>query len=178
MFERFAAEARTAVVEAQQEARDLRAARIEPVHLLLALSRDLGRGGTALRAVGIDHAGVRDALRRSGGPLDADALAAVGIDLDRVRAAAESAFGPGALDRGPLGSRGHIPFADGGKQALEAALRHVVAQPRRRRDRVLDTGHLVVGVLAVADPTVVRVLRQLGADVVRLREELGTASAA
>jgi hypothetical protein len=53
-----------------------------------------------------------------------------------------------------------------------------VAQPRRRRDRVLDTGHLVVGVLAVADPTVVRVLRQLGADVVRLREELGTASAA
>src|SRR4028118_1531896 len=50
--ERFAAEARTAVVEAQQEARDLRASRIEPVHPLLAPSRDLGRGGGAGRARG------------------------------------------------------------------------------------------------------------------------------
>ncbi len=174
MFERFATEARRAVVEAQQEARDLRAARIEPVHLLLALTRDPGRGGTALRAVGVDHAGARAALA---GPLDADALAAVGIDLDRVRAAAESAFGPGALDR-PGRSTGHLPFAAGSKRALEAALRHVVAQPRRRRARVIDTGHLLVGVLAVADPAVGRVLHRLGTDVARLREELGTASAA
>ena len=177
MFERFAPEARTAVVEAQQEARDLRAGRIEPVHLLLALTRDPGRGGTALRATGVDHAGVRDALRRSGGPLDADALAAVGIDLDRVRAAAESAFGPGALDAA-AGSPGHLPFAGGSKRALEGALRSVLAVPRRRRTRVIDTGHLVVGVLSVPDPVVRRVLRLAGVDVVRLREELGTASAA
>ena len=172
MFERFAHEARTAVVVAQQEARDLRAGHIEPVHLLLALARDHGRGGAALRSVGVDHATVRDALTRSGGPLDADALAAVGIDLERVRAAAESAFGPGALDRGPVGRTGHIPFTDGAKQVLESALRHVLAQPRRRRDRVIDTGHLVVGVLAVADPVVERVLRHLGTDVVRLRQGL------
>jgi ATP-dependent Clp protease ATP-binding subunit ClpA len=178
VFERFAHEARHAVVVAQEEARDLRAEQIEPVHLLLALARDPGRGGAALRSVGLDHAAVRDALTRSGGPLDADALAAVGIDLEQVRAAAESAFGPGALDRGPLGRTGHIPFSGGAKRALESALRHVLAQPRRRRDRVIDTGHLVVGVLAVADPVVERVLRHLGSDVVRLREGLDGASAA
>ncbi|MGY1650853.1 Clp protease N-terminal domain-containing protein [Geodermatophilus sp. SYSU D01119] len=178
MFERFAQEARTAVVVAQQEARDLRAGRIEPVHLLLALARDPGRGGTALRAAGLDHATVRDALGRTACPLDADALAAVGIDLDRVRAAAESAFGPGALDRGRGRRTGHLPFADGAKGALEGALRHLLAQPRRRRERVIDTGHLVVGVLAVADPVVGRVLRSLGTDVVRLREELEARPAA
>jgi ATP-dependent Clp protease ATP-binding subunit ClpA len=178
VFERFAHEARHAVVVAQEEARDLRAEQIEPVHLLLALARDPGRGGAALRSVGLDHATVRDALTRSGGPLDADALAAVGIDLDQVRAAAESAFGPGALDRGPLGRSGHIPFSGGAKRTLESALRHVLAQPRRRRDRVIDTGHLVVGVLAVADPVVERVLRHLDTDVVRLRQGLDGASAA
>ena len=176
MFERFATEARRAVVEAQQEARDLRAPRIEPVHLLLALSRDPGRGGAALRSAGLDHAAARRALEAVG-PLDADALAAVGIDLDRVRAAAESAFGPGALDRAG-GSPGHLPFAGGAKQALEGALRAVLAEPRRRRTRVIDTGHLVVGVLSVPDPVVRRVLHLAGVDVVRLREELGTASAA
>jgi hypothetical protein len=177
VFERFSPEARRAVVEAQQEARDLRAARIEPVHLLLALSRDPGRGGAALRAGGLDHAAGRRALDAVG-PLDADALAAVGIDLDRVRAAAESAFGPGALDRARRGRAGHLPFADGSRRALEGALRSVLAGPRRRRARVIDTGHLVVGVLSVPDPGVRRVLHLAGVDVVRLREELGTASAA
>ena len=38
MFERFTEEARWVVVHAQEEARDLRSARIEPVHLLLALA--------------------------------------------------------------------------------------------------------------------------------------------
>jgi ATP-dependent Clp protease ATP-binding subunit ClpA len=178
VFERFAHEARSAVVGAQEEARDLRARRIEPAHLLLALTRDPGRGGRALRAAGLDHATARDALARAGGPLDADALAAVGVDLDRVRAAAESAFGPGALDRGAPARTGHLPFGDAAKRTLEGALRHVLAQPRRRRHRVIDTGHLVVGVLAVADPAVQRVLHLAGVDVVRLREELGTAPAA
>ncbi len=177
MFERFSAEARRAVVAAQQEARDLRAERIEPVHLLLALSRDPGRGGTALRAAGLDHAAGRRALEAAG-PLDADALAAVGIDLERVRTAAESAFGPGALDRARPVRGGHLPFADGSKRALEGALRHVLAEYRPRRTRVIDTGHLVVGVLSVPDPLVRRVLHQAGVDVVRLREDLGTASAA
>ena len=179
MFERFTDEARTVVVTAQSEARSLQAERIEPVHLLLALARGPGRGGTVLQAAGADHASVRSAMARSGGALDADALAAVGIDLDQVRSAAEAAFGPGALDRArPAQSGGHIPFADGSKRALEESLRHVLRQGGRRRERAIDSGAVLAGLLAVGDPLVTRVLQQLGADASRLTEQLGNASAA
>ena len=178
MFERFTADARQAVVLAQQEARDLRAERIEPVHLLLALTRDAARGGTALRAAGVDHPSTRSALARSGGPLDAEALAAVGIDLEQVRAAAEAAFGPGALDGGRSGGTGHLPFTDASKRALEQALRHVLRDRARRRERVIDSGAVLVGLLTVGDPLVARLLQRLGTDADRLRQELGDASAA
>jgi len=177
VFERFTDEARRVVVLDQEEARELRAEEIEPVHLLLALAGEPGRGGQVLRAAGADHASVRSALDRSDGALDADALAAVGIDLDQVRAAAEAAFGPGALDRG--GERaGHIPFAAGSKRALEEALRHVLASKVRRRARAIDSGAVLAGLLAVGDPLVRRVLQQLGTDADRLRGQLGDASAA
>ena len=162
MFERFTHEARRAVVVAQEEARELRAERIEPVHLLLALTRGPGRAGELLRASGVGHADVRAALSRSGGPLDPDALAAVGIDLDRVRAAAEAAFGPGALERGAGGAGGHIPFADGSKRALQESLRAVLRQEAPRRERVIDAAAVLAGLLAVHDPVVDRVLQQLG----------------
>ena len=178
MFERFTDEARRVVVLAQEEARSLRAGSIEPVHLLLALAEDPGRGGAVLRAAGADHPSVRSALARSDGALDADALAAVGIDLDQVRAAAEAAFGPGALDRGGSGRAGHIPFADSSKRALEEALRHVLASKVRRRARAIDSGAVLAGLLAVGDPLVRRVLQQLGTDAGRLRDQLGDASAA
>ncbi len=174
MFERLTHDARRAVVLAREEARDLRARHVEPVHLLLALTRDPGRGGTALRALGLDHA----AALGGTGPLDAGALAAVGIDLDRVRAAAESAFGPGALDRGPRGRTGRIPFDDRARQALRNARWDALAGPGPRRRRLVDTGRLVIGVLAVADPTVQRVLRAADVDLARLWEELDRAPAA
>ncbi|MGY1619872.1 Clp protease N-terminal domain-containing protein [Geodermatophilus sp. SYSU D00691] len=173
MFERFTEEARRAVVHAQEEARDLRASRIEPVHLLLALSRDPARGGGALHAAGVDADRLQSALRRSAG-LDADALAAVGIDLDEVRAAAEAAFGPGALDRGGPRSPGHLPFTRDSKRALEESLRAVL----RHRGRRIDSGHVLSGVLAVDDPTVTRVLRQLGVDADALRQRLEGSAAA
>jgi ATP-dependent Clp protease ATP-binding subunit ClpA len=178
VFERFTDEARRVVVVAQEEARELRAEQIEPVHVLLALAGDPGRGGEVLRAAGADHASVRSALARSGSALDADALAAVGIDLDQVRAAAEAAFGPGALERGGTERAGHIPFADGSKRALEESLRHVLRQKVRRRDRAIDSGAVLAGLLTVGDPLVDRVLQQLGTDAVRLRAQLGDASAA
>ena len=43
MFERFTDEARRAVVVAQEEARELRAERIEPVHLLTAMLNQDGK---------------------------------------------------------------------------------------------------------------------------------------
>ncbi|MGY1603087.1 Clp protease N-terminal domain-containing protein [Geodermatophilus sp. SYSU D00815] len=173
MFERFTEEARQVVVRAQEEARDLRASRIEPVHLLLALSRDPARGGSTLRAAGVEHERLRSALRRSGG-LDADALAAVGIDLDSVRAAAEAAFGPGALDHQGPRTGGHLPFTGDSRKALEESLRAVL----RRRQRRIDSGHVLSGVLAVGDPAVARLLQQLGTDADALRERLEGSDAA
>ena len=166
------------VVTAQVQARWLRADRIEPVHLLMALTADPGVGGRVLRATGVDLGSVESAVTRSGGALDADALAAVGIDLDQVRAAAEAAFGPGALDRRDNELSGHIAFADGSKRALEESLRYVLQRKVPRRRRAIDSGAVLAGLLAVGDPVVVRVLRQLGTDADRLREQLGSASAA
>ena len=177
MFERFTDEARQVVVIAQEEARALRSAEIEPVHLLLALTEDPGRGGETLRAAGADHPGVRSALAGRDAAMDAEALAAVGIDLAQVRAAAEAAFGPGALDRG-AGRQGHIPFADGSKRALEESLRAVLRTRLRRRSRVIDSGAVLTGLLTVADPVVDRVLGQLGTDAASLLARLGKASAA
>jgi ATP-dependent Clp protease ATP-binding subunit ClpA len=178
VFERFTDEARRVVVVSQEEARERRAEQIEPVHLLLALTEDPGRGGEVLRAAGAGHDSVRSALARAGSALDADALAAVGIDLDQVRAAAEAAFGPGALERRGNERAGHIPFADGSKRALEESLRHVLKQKVPRRGRTIDSGAVLAGLLAVGDPSVTRVLAQLGTDADRLRERLGDASAA
>ena len=165
MFERFTEEARWVVVHAQEEARDLRSERIEPVHLLLALTRDPGRGGTTLRGAGVEPDRLREALSRRA--LDADALAAVGIDLDAVRSAAEAAFGPGALDRGKPVPTGHLPFTDECKRVLEQTLRYVTRTQQKR----IDSGHVLVGLLAVADPAVTRLLQQLGTDPDSLREQ-------
>ena len=170
MFERFTDEARQAVVRAQEEARGLHATRVEPVHLLLALTRDTGRGGSALAAAGVDHPTLHAGLTPDA--LDADVLAAVGVDLAQVRATTEAVFGPGALDRGRRSVSGHMPFAEGSRRALEESLRAAV----RRRERRLDTGHLLLGVLAVADPTVRRVLAQLGTADDRLSAGLGDAA--
>jgi ATP-dependent Clp protease ATP-binding subunit ClpA len=178
VLERFTDEARRVVVVAQEEARDLRADQIEPAHLLLALTTDPGRGGEVLRGAGADHPSVRSALARSGSALDADALAAVGIDLDRVRAAAEAAFGPGALERSGNERAGHIPFADGSKRVLEESLRHVLRQKGRRRERVIDSSAVLAGLLAVGDPLVERVLQQLGTDPGTLRERISGTDAA
>jgi ATP-dependent Clp protease ATP-binding subunit ClpA len=166
VFERFTDEARLAVVRAQEEARQLHAGRVEPVHLLLALTRDDGRGGTALRAVGADHGTLRAALGADA--LDADVLAAVGVDLAQVRATAEAVFGPGALDRGRREPSGHLSFAEGSKRALEESLRAAV----RHKDRRLDSGHVLLGVLAVADPTVVRLLARRSGEGEELRDAM------
>jgi len=175
VFERFTDEARQVVVRAQDEARHLRADQIEPVHLLLALATDPGRGGDTLRAAGIDHDRLHQAVAASTDALDAEALAAFGVDLDSVRAAAEATFGPGALD--PPGTSGHLRFADASKKSLEQALRHVLSRRGLpRRDRVIDSGCVLVGVLAVEDPVVTRVLRELGTDPDALRDQAAHAA--
>jgi ATP-dependent Clp protease ATP-binding subunit ClpA len=178
VFERFAAEARTAVVLAQEEARAADAARVDPVHLLVALAAAPGPAGRLLADAGAHVTDLRAGLPTGGGSggLDADALAALGIDLGRVRAAAEAAFGPGALDAARRGRRwGRLPFGSGSKEALKEAL----VAALRRGDRVIDGRHLLAGVLALGDPAVSALLAHAGVDEAGLRRRLdGEADAA
>ncbi|MFC7877509.1 Clp protease N-terminal domain-containing protein [Isoptericola sp. NPDC057391] len=154
MFERFTKEARAAVVDAQQVARETRSATIDTRHLLAALVGGPGPAADALRATGVDPDDVVAGARRSitsGEALDADALAAVGVDLDAVRRRTDEVFGPGALDRAGAGRprRGsHIPFTDDAKKALELALREAV----RLKDKGIGGGHLLLGVLRADCP--------------------------
>ncbi|MGY1729077.1 Clp protease N-terminal domain-containing protein [Geodermatophilus sp. SYSU D01062] len=177
MFERFAAEARSVVLLAREEARAAGADSVDPVHLLVALAAAPGPAGPLLAAAGVHVTDLRAGLSPSGGgALDAEALAALGIDLDRVRAAAEAAFGPGALDRAGRPRRaGYARFGPGSKEALKEALRAALV----RGDRVIDGRHLLAGVLEVGDPAVSAALARAGTDVAALRRRLdGRADAA
>jgi ATP-dependent Clp protease ATP-binding subunit ClpA len=177
VFERFAAEARSVVVLAQEEARAAGADSVDPVHLLVALAAAPGPAGPLLAAASVHVTDLLAGLTTPpGAPLDAEALAALGIDLDRVRAAAEAAFGPGALDdRARTRRRGHLRFASGSKEALKEALRAAIV----RGDRVIDGRHLLAGVLEIGDPAVTGALARAGVDVADLRRRVdGEASAA
>ncbi|OZB49486.1 MAG: hypothetical protein B7X40_05215 [Cellulomonas sp. 14-74-6] len=171
MFERFTQDARTAVVLAQELARELHADRIGAEHVLAGAVRSEGSvASRALSCLGAEPSAVAAAVRRrSSTGLDPDALAALGIDLDAVRARAERLFGVGALDRpapGRGGRRGnHTPFDPSAKKLLEVALREAVAAGHRR----IDTGHLLLAVVRLDDTQAHQVLLGLGlgADEVR-----------
>jgi ATP-dependent Clp protease ATP-binding subunit ClpA len=175
MFERFTEEARRVVVIAQEEAREARDPCIDATHLLLGIAMVGGPGGEALRAVGIDPSRLRTTIREVGdpdGPLDAEALAALGIDLGRVQAAAEAAFGTGALDdrvrRARRRPSGHLPFTAHSKKALELSLRAAV----RRGDSAIGTRHLLLGVLGAEEKRSTAVLRRLAVDPAQLSSRL------
>lgn len=147
MFERFTDPARRAVVLAQEEARERRADRIRPEHLLLGILRCPGTPGEELlRAAGVGADEVDHDLVRAR-PDDAAALATLGIDLDEVRRRAEESFGAGALERARGRYRrwfaGHIPFDRDAKKALELALREAI----RLGDRHIGTEHVLLGLL-------------------------------
>jgi ATP-dependent Clp protease ATP-binding subunit ClpA len=181
MFERFTEEARRVVVLAQEEARMVGDPCIDGAHLLLGIATSGGPGAQALQGAGVDVVRLRTAVRETGdpdGPLDADALAALGIDLDQVRRTAEAAFGAGALDDRSRPRRrrggGHLPFTRGSKESLERALRHAL----RRGDRVIDSRHLLLGLLDVAESRTTAVLDRLAVDRTDLRRRLDAPDAA
>jgi len=181
MFERFSADARATVVDAQEFARDRGDASIDAVHLLLALvHQDGGAGALALDAVGVTPATVArhvDATRIGDG-LDGDALASLGIDLDEIRARTDAAFGPGALERaagerrGRRGRRSHIPFTPEAKKALELSLREAI----HAGSRSIDSGHVLLALVrdtgTTAHRALVGALADAGSDVGQLRAAL------
>lgn len=158
MFERFSRQARSAVVLAQEEARDLHSERIKAGHLLLALASDK-EVAAAFADVGCEVANLRGRVARdSDQEFDTEALASLGIDIDRVRASVELHFGEGALDRPARRWRGgHIPFHRSAKKSLECSLREAVWWGSKD----IDVWHMLLGVIR-AEPSTVDDL--IGAD--------------
>ncbi|WP_040798850.1 Clp protease N-terminal domain-containing protein [Nocardia higoensis] len=175
MFERFSRSARMAVVAAQEEARELRCPRIDVEHVLLGLLLQAEQRLAALVAecCGLTPESARQALAEAGadaplGPEDAEALRSIGIDLDAVRESLEASFGADALDRaeppqrrGLFGrdrSAGHVPFTREAKKVLELALREALA----RKDKSIESGHMLLAVLRAPNPATLRLLGGAG----------------
>ena len=182
MFERFANDARQAVVLAQDEAVALHHGWIGTEHVLLGVLRADGDGARLLADFGVDAAGVRDDVVRIVGraedDIDRDALATLGIDLEVVRERVERAFGPGALSR-----RGHcrrgvlgraVPFSARAKKALELTLREATSLG----ERDLRGEHLVLGLLREGDGVAARILTERGVTHAAARERIAGRDAA
>jgi ATP-dependent Clp protease ATP-binding subunit ClpA len=164
VFERFADKARTAVVVAQQIARERAADAIRSEHLLLALYRV--PDNLALTVLAAHHVRQVDVesdverLERRESEPDAEALATLGIDLDEVRRQVEDAFGPGALDRTRAAGRGrrwfagHIPFDRSAKKVLELGLREAL----RLEHDYIGCEHILLGMLHPGTGAAQRVL--------------------
>ncbi|MGW5729053.1 Clp protease N-terminal domain-containing protein [Nocardia beijingensis] len=170
MFERFSRSARTAIVVAQEDARELHASNIEVEHVLLGvLAQAEPELTTLLAEAGLTRDSVRRALAEQGngiplGPEDAEALRSIGIDLDAVRESLEAHFGEDALDRAAPDPRrgpfpwsryyGHIPFTKDAKKVLELALREALG----RKDKTIESGHMLLGILRAPNQTTERLL--------------------
>lgn len=166
MFERFTSASRDVVVRAQQEARALSHPIAGTEHLLLGLLADTeGLGGPVLRQLGLDEAPVRDSIveivgSRCGPDLDAQALRSIGIDLAAVRRRVEESFGPGALDCAGRLRGGRQRFSPRAKKALELALRESI----RRKDGVIGTEHVLLGILREGRGVAALILARAGID--------------
>jgi ATP-dependent Clp protease ATP-binding subunit ClpA len=193
MFERFTADARAAVVAAQQEARELGHTPIGTEHVLIALIADPGTPvARLLAAAGLDAAIVRAEVQRHVGRptpdlsfADADdedkaALRSIGIDLDAVRAAIEENFGAGSLrlpkqapkKKGLFGrfyaGNGHLPFSPRAKKVLELSLREAI----NLRHNYIAPEHLMLGLLREGQGLAAQILAEKQIDFDRLRADL------
>ncbi|MCX5210526.1 hypothetical protein OG689_14710 [Kitasatospora sp. NBC_00240] len=177
MFERFTVAARQAIVQAKEEASELRHDHVGTEHLLLGvLGQAADPSARVLVDAGLDLATARAAVVRLLGPGDdAQALAAIGVDLDAVREAVEAAFGEGALD-GPAreGERrgrswfkggGRSPFTGRAKKTLELSLRESI----RLDSGHIAVGHILLGLLREGQGLGARVVAEHGLDLAAVR---------
>jgi ATP-dependent Clp protease ATP-binding subunit ClpA len=184
MFERFTAEARGTVVQAQATARRLGHRYIGCEHLLAGVAAADGVAGETLRASGVTPAAVESAIQRLIGDtsdVDRAALASIGIDLDVVRERIEATFGPGALESRRRRTRrrwlrrrdcepvpGHIPFTPRAKRCLELSLREAQAL----HDGVIGAEHLALALTAMDDGMAPEVFAAVGTSPAQVRAEL------
>jgi ATP-dependent Clp protease ATP-binding subunit ClpA len=185
VFERFARNARVAVMLAQEEARELCDRETGSQHLLLGILQTAGEELSAvLTGYGLTAEVARARLAESSTAdksfdEDADALSTIGIDLRAVRDSVARTFGAEAFDNALSRSgrrrrpRGRISFSHGAKKGLEVALREALAH----RDNEIGCEHLLLGILRSGDKAAIDLITehvhtaQLRAAVVKLMEK-------
>ncbi|MDQ3318527.1 MAG: peptidase [Actinomycetota bacterium] len=149
IFNRPTDRSREGVDAAFKEARMLGHDSLGDEDLLLGILRaDGGTGAEALRSLGVTLEGAREESEE----MLSDALASIGISLEEVRREAGDTFDMGI----PSGRK--IPHSPRAKNALVEARREM----RRLGDDHLGTEHVLLGILANADGTAVRMLARLG----------------
>ncbi|MDX6677864.1 MAG: hypothetical protein QOE31_1916 [Solirubrobacteraceae bacterium] len=151
MFERFARDARAAVVAALDVAQRSGAEQVEPEHLLIALAD----GHATCASQAIAEAG-----------LDARAIAQA-IEQDLVAALEVVGVPASVVASTPIHPRADKPgFSVATKQVLEQAL----AQAVRRGERRMGSEHVLLGLVDPPAVGVARVLRALDVPPHRLAE--------
>lgn len=169
MFERFTELAKRALVAAQDAALSMRHDLIGTGHLLLGLTQTAGPAGEALRAHGVElrrareetaRASERAGIAATGGRPARDALASIGIDVTEIQRRADDTFGPGAF-RFPRPT-----FTPRAIRVLKLTLREAADLGHGH----IDTGHLLLGILAEGDGVAVTVLRAFDVDAAALRD--------
>jgi len=186
MFERFTADSRQVVLDAQAFARRLGHRWIGTEHILYALAASQSDISELLRGRDVTPQQVEQEFLRLIGPghgaLDRDALAAIGIDLDTVQARIEAVFGPDALvscapqrrrwprsrrqDCGPV--TGHIPLTKRSKKCLELTVREAQAV----HSGSIGMAHLATALLGIPDGVPPRILAAIGVSGIDLRAEI------
>lgn len=164
MFERLNESARSAIVEAEQIALELRSSTIDVGHLFYGLAHTReDTAGKPLHDSGITPSVVRHLLPHREAPdsetIDADSLRALGIDFDGVRSAVEKTFGSGALDSAADRRGGAAPsrrphFTVEAKKALEQSLRVAL----ELHEKTIVPGHLLLALLRLDDDFVSEVV--------------------
>jgi ATP-dependent Clp protease ATP-binding subunit ClpA len=199
MFERFTHAARTVVLRARHEARELGHSPIGTQHVLLALLADpTGPVASAPALTGrrVDADFVRAEVIRLVGSApsepaatdtdaeDAAALKAIGIDLDAVRRAIEENFGPGALSLPPAtapkrrgllrrrrtGTRPSGPIPFSPRS--KKVLELSLREAVRLKHNFIAPEHIMLGILREGEGLAMQILAGAGVDPARLREDV------
>lgn len=145
MFERFTDRARSVLVLAQQEARQLQHSAIGTEHLLLGLiHEDGGVAAKALLSLDISLEAVRDGV-------------------EEVRASTGETTG-----HGDTPTTGSPAFTRRAKKALELALREAL----QLGHSYIGTEHILLGLVREGDGVGAQVLQNLGADLSSVRQQV------
>lgn len=168
VYDRFTELAKRALVAARDAAASLGHDFIGTEHVLLGLAQTAGAASEALRTHGIELGELRAQVVRhleehgvtaTRGQAAKDALSTLGIDVGEIQRRADDAFGAGALKFPRPAYSVHA------KKAIQASLQQAVELGRQQ----MDTGDLLLGLLADDQSTAVQVLAAMSVDAEALR---------